>query len=561
MTQMLKQFGRDHSLQRENLKDLSQPFSSLSSLRSRKQKQCNESMINEFFGQSSQNDPQIRNGIQVDNNFGYSKLQHQLNFARQTNQTGDWANEFKSECQINPNLEELTPSEGESMKKAFMENKIATDPSRNAAAWREEFMHHPEVINMDQSQLTRFESTFQKNGNWANEFDRHAKRGESMLFSNNATWVEQFSEFDNNGDIGEFEFQTTETNIGDSITNDNGNVSQNSPNQSIEDNSWGDEFGSFNDPGIFYKPNLGEYVFEVSNPFLSHPDPFSEGLRLLEGGCSLTDAALAFEAAVQLDPEDSQAWMNLGNSHAQNEKEIPAIRALERAVAIDSENLDALMSLSVSYTNESYDQAAYLTLERWIIGKYPSILKGQPFPEKVSPFELQMRTINFFLTIARQAPDAESMDPDVQVGLGVLFYGSGDLDKAADCFISALKSRPNDYLLWNRMGATLANQGRGEEAIDAYHKALEIRPSFVRARYNIGVSCINIGCYKEAAECILQVISMHKRNLPSNDEGINVSNKAWGMLRKALIRMGRHDLADKAIAGVDLNQFRSEFDF
>ncbi len=37
-----------------------------------------------------------------------------------------------------------------------------------------------------------------------------------------------------------------------------------------------------------------------------------------------------------------------------------------------------------------------------------------------------------------------------------------------------------------------------EEAIAAYEKALAINPNFVRARYNLGVSCINIGCHAEA---------------------------------------------------------------
>lgn len=60
--------------------------------------------------------------------------------------------------------------------------------------------------------------------------------------------------------------------------------------------------------------------------------------------------------------------------------------------------------------------------------------------------------------------------------------------------------RPDDYRLHNRYGATLANGRRSEEAIAAYHAALDLKPSFVRARYNLGVGCINIGCYKEAAE-------------------------------------------------------------
>ena len=51
-------------------------------------------------------------------------------------------------------------------------------------------------------------------------------------------------------------------------------------------------------------------------------------------------------------------------------------------------------------------------------------------------------------------------------------------------------------MLWNRLGAILANGQRSEEAIDAYHKALELSPGFIRARYNLGIACINLNAYK-----------------------------------------------------------------
>lgn len=57
-----------------------------------------------------------------------------------------------------------------------------------------------------------------------------------------------------------------------------------------------------------------------------------------------------------------------------------------------------------------------------------------------------------------------------------------------------------DYLLWNRLGATLANGGDPEQAVDAYRRALEIKPTFTRAIANLGVACLNIGVYREAAE-------------------------------------------------------------
>lgn len=124
------------------------------------------------------------------------------------------------------------------------------------------------------------------------------------------------------------------------------------------------------------------------------------------------------------------------------------------------------------------DLQAYMSLKRWINIQYPSInVKHNPnlLEEVTSLFLEAARNPSLHVSGSRQ-----SLDPDVQTGLGVLFYNANDFDKAVDCFNSALSVRPQDYKLWSRLGATLANSGNTEEAIDAYYKALKIRPSFVR---------------------------------------------------------------------------------
>ncbi|KLJ10814.1 hypothetical protein EMPG_13815 [Blastomyces silverae] len=342
-------------------------------------------------------------------------------------------------------------------------------------------------------------------------------------------------------------------------------------------------------------PQMGDYLFEQENAFQSVNNPFEEGVRIMREGGNLSLAALAFEAAVQKDPKHIEAWTMLGSAQAQNEKESPAIRALEQALKLDPNNLDALMGLAVSYTNEGYDSTAYRTLERWLSVKYPqlvdpSTLSGDNDLSFTDRHILHERVTSLFIQAAQLSPQGEQMDPDVQVGLGVLFYGAEEYSKAVDCFTAALASTESGisnqsdqvHLLWNRLGATLANSGRSEEAIEAYEKALTINPNFVRARYNLGVSCINIGCYPEAAQHLLGALSMHKvveeegreRARDIVGDGVdeaqlehmihisqNQSTNLYDTLRRVFSQMGRRDLSDLVVSGMDVSVFRSEFEF
>ncbi|KAI1773986.1 TPR-like protein [Hypoxylon cercidicola] len=374
------------------------------------------------------------------------------------------------------------------------------------------------------------------------------------------------------------------------------------PDWADDDPAWaerfeGDRFDGWNQPGansrLLGDPDMGPYLFEEDNLFKDTQNPFQEGMRIVDEGGNLSLAALAFEAAIQKDPTHVEAWVQLGTAQAQNEKETAAIRALEQAKSLDPNNAPALMTLAVSYTNEGYDSLAYRTLERWLSIRYPSVISPSDLssPAEIGfteRQELHDRVTNYFIQAARLSPDGERMDPDVQVGLGVLFYGAEEYEKAVDCFSAALAStelgssnRQNQvHLLWNRLGATLANSGKSEEAIAAYEKALTLRPNFVRARYNLGVSCINMSCYEEAAGHLLAALNMHKEVEKEGREkarellGGNVSDaqldamttqnrstNLYDTLRRVFTQMNRRDLAEKVVPGVDPEIFRDTVEF
>ncbi|KAM9806870.1 peroxisomal biogenesis factor 5 isoform 2-T2 [Syngnathus typhle] len=313
------------------------------------------------------------------------------------------------------------------------------------------------------------------------------------------------------------------------------------------------------------------YQFEEDNPYLSHQDPLTEGVKRMEAG-DIPGAVRFFESAVQKEPDNQLAWQYLGTCQAENEQEFAAISALRRCVALKKDNLTALMALAVSFTNESLHRQACETLRDWLKHnpKYASVWEQhQRERQQDASREREMERERFgsllpeavftdvqtlFLRAANTNPT--QVDPQLQCGLGVLFNLSGEYDKAVDCFTAALSATPQDYLLWNKLGATLANGSRSEEAVAAYRRALELQPGFVRSRYNLGISCVNLGAHREAVEHFLEALSLQRQaaaavesrvaQSPGGTAATVMSDNIWSTLRMALSMMGESSLYSAA---------------
>ncbi|XP_036207936.1 PEX5-related protein isoform X3 [Myotis myotis] len=299
------------------------------------------------------------------------------------------------------------------------------------------------------------------------------------------------------------------------------------------------------------------YYFHTENPFKDWPGAFEEGLKRLKEG-DLPVTILFMEAAILQDPGDAEAWQFLGITQAENENEQAAIVALQRCLELQPNNLKALMALAVSYTNTGHQQDACDALKNWIKQnpKYKYLVKskkGSPgLARRMSKSPVDSSVLEgvkeLYLEAAHQ--NGDTIDPDLQTGLGVLFHLSGEFNRAIDAFNAALTVRPEDYSLWNRLGATLANGDRSEEAVEAYTRALEIQPGFIRSRYNLGISCINLGAYREAVSNFLTALSLQRKS--RNQQQVPhpaISGNIWAALRIALSLMDQPELFQAANLG------------
>lgn len=286
------------------------------------------------------------------------------------------------------------------------------------------------------------------------------------------------------------------------------------------------------------------YNFAQENNMLENPNALEIGKQKLSSG-DVPGAVLCFEASVKQDPSLVEGWLLLGTTQAENEQDPQAIPALIKCVELSPTCLPAYMALGVSYTNENYPQLAYKAFNDW--------LKANPQYSDIVPLDVDITNLNnsqlqehihsIFIRAAQMNPN--KVDPDIQCALGVLFNISQEYNKAVDCFKAALQVRYDDSRLWNKLGATLANGDRSEEAVDAYYHALSLEPGFIRARYNIGITCMNLSAYKEAAEHFLTALNQQAkaRGVGSDNSHEHVSSSTiWSTLRMVCAFMGKHEL-------------------
>ncbi|KAI9316480.1 hypothetical protein BX666DRAFT_2019503 [Dichotomocladium elegans] len=306
-----------------------------------------------------------------------------------------------------------------------------------------------------------------------------------------------------------------------------------------------------------------QYNYAADNPYLVNPAALAQPHQ-----STLAQTILTLEAKTQLNPSDAGSWQELGLRQQENERDGAAIAALSRAVNLNPSMLDSWLGLAVSYTNENCRLEALEALEQWIQNnpKYKHLATDE---RSLLKHNRHGYVTNLFLDAARSQAE---LDAEVQVGLGILFNVSEEYSKAIDCFKAALQSRPHDYLLWNKLGATLANSRDTAGAIDAYFNALEINPSYVRARYNLAVSCINLGQHREAAEHLLTCLAIQQTNdtqqpqLMVDEQGKRVpiqsgmGDNVWDSLRLLMIKMNRQDLAEQCDKR-SLDSFHGEFEF
>ncbi len=147
-----------------------------------------------------------------------------------------------------------------------------------------------------------------------------------------------------------------------------------------------------------------------------------------------------------------------------------------------------------------------------------------------------LKESEFRLDVPRGAAAPVGLDEknaDAHNNVGASLATEGKLDEAIDHYRSSIALNPNNAAVYNNLGAALAMQGRLDEAIGRFRDAVRLKEGYADAHVNLGLALASLSQYDEAIANYRAAIRI--------DDG---NDGAHSLLASALVGSGRCSQAE-----------------
>jgi len=243
-------------------------------------------------------------------------------------------------------------------------------------------------------------------------------------------------------------------------------------------------------------------------------DPWDEALTLASDG-DLDGAIPLFEKAIKNEPEDaerrsafSKVLYQLGRM---DEAEEQALAAIELA----PDDVDTRMVLYSVYMGDGELDRAKAVLEaaREVAPEDTRILKQLAFVADEAGN--QEDAIAAWEAVTAVDPT----DTEAWMSLGDLYAATGDMTRSGEAYQKVTELDPgNAHQIFYNLGALIMNEpGHGEadtrKAIQAFRKAVEIKPDYAQAYKQLAFALLNVGD-RAGAKTALENYVKHAPNAP-----------------------------------------------
>ena len=104
---------------------------------------------------------------------------------------------------------------------------------------------------------------------------------------------------------------------------------------------------------------------------------------------------------------------------------------------------------------------------------------------------------------------SQSNDPELNSCLAIMNFINRDFQQALHHFEKALEHDPENYSIWNKIGATYAYLKMPEKAQMCYYKSLTYKPNYVRGWANLAINHKILNNHKDATGMFLNALSLN----------------------------------------------------
>ena len=267
-----------------------------------------------------------------------------------------------------------------------------------------------------------------------------------------------------------------------------------------------------------------------ANP--KHPDA-NHNMGVLAVGVGKVQEALPFfKTAVEANPKIEQYWLSY----------IDALIKLERTadarIVLGHVKIKGLVS-------DSSDQINRLTTFLEMGRKNNAALRNlQEPPSRQVQTLINLYNEGEYEAAQMQASQLLKRFPysvNIHNNIGIINRALGKLDEAIEAYKKALTLKPDYAEAYNNMGNTLQDQGELDEAVTAYKKALTLKPDYAEAYNNMGVVFKEQGKLRQAMHAYKNALT-HKPDYAEVFNNMSATLQDQGKLGAAIKAL------DKAIS-------------
>lgn len=221
-------------------------------------------------------------------------------------------------------------------------------------------------------------------------------------------------------------------------------------------------------------------------------------------GSSQGDPIANLKAAIALSPNYADLHYHLGCAYLDHSRPELAEGPLRRAIAINPRYARAHLYLGVALAAQGRIQEGLRSAET--ATALDAALRQELLPD--ARVALNSGDHEEAVALLRRMAETENDDAFFHAQLAQDLYRRGMLDAAADEYRQALALRPEYADLRNRLGITLYDAQRNEEALVEFERALAINPRYTEARLNYGLALLRLERLQEAQQAFVTVLEL-----------------------------------------------------